>query len=249
LIGKIEQSLLDSADTHGCGWAILLDPDSLTEKEFLEAGARAQKVGADVIFVGGSFMGTPAFTIMTEKLKTLLDIPLVLFPGGASHISKGPDALLFTTLVSGRNPQYLIDEQVRGSVMVQAMGMEAIPTAYTLVDGGQTTAVEYISNTSPIPADQPKISMVTALAANMMGMRWCYLEAGSGAKNPVPAEHVLLVSKGTNMNVICGGGIKTPEAAALRAQAGAKIIVTGNIWEKISDEGLMKSFAQAIHYK
>ncbi len=249
MIGKIEQQLLDAAEAKGSAWAILLDPDSSSEEDFLEAGQRAQRVGADVIFVGGSFMGSPSFTVMTEKLKEILDIPLVLFPGGASHISKGPDALLFTTLVSGRNPQYLIDEQVRGSVMISALGLEPIPTAYCLIDGGQTTAVEYISNTRPIPADKPKITAVTALAANMMGMRWCYLEAGSGAKNPVPVQHVGMVALGTKMNVICGGGIRTPEDAAARAQAGAKIIVTGNLWEKVKDEALMIEFAQAIHYK
>lgn len=249
MIGPIEQQLLDAAKAKGSAWAILLDPDSSSEEDFLEAGRRAQRVGADVIFVGGSFMGSPSFTAMTEKLKEILEIPLVLFPGGASHISKGPDALLFTTLVSGRNPQYLIDEQVRGSVMIAALGMEPIPTAYCLIDGGQTTAVEYISNTRPIPADKPKIAAVTALGANMMGMRWCYLEAGSGAKNPVPVEHVAMVSMGTKMNVICGGGIRTAEDAGARARAGAQVIVTGNLWEKVKDEEMMKEFAAAVHYK
>ena len=132
--------------------------------------------------------------------------------------------------------------------MIHALKIEPIPTAYCLIDGGKPTSVEYFSNTRPIPADKPKISAATALGANMMGMRWFYLEAGSGAQNPVPVEHVGLVCKCTKMNVICGGGIRTAKDAGARAQAGAKIIVTGTIWEKVKDEESMKEFAAAVHY-
>lgn len=249
MIGAIEQRLLDIKKERGSIFTVLMDPDSQSPTDFIQSAERAQKCGADVIFVGGSFMGSPTFTKMVKDLKESIDLPLVLFPGGCSHISPGPDAVLFHTLLSGRNPQYLVDEQVRGAVMVQALGMEAIPTAYLLIDGGQVTAVEYVSNTRPIPANKPKITFATALAAQMMGMRWVYLEGGSGAKEPVPVEHVALVAQGTKTQVICGGGLVTPEMAGARVQAGASMIVTGNLWEKCKDEGLMQSFADAIHTK
>ncbi len=249
MIGPIEQQLLDIKKEQGAIFTVLMDPDSSNPKDFLEAGIRAQKCGADAIFVGGSFMGNPNFTKMTEDLKKTIDLPLVLFPGGCSHISKGPDAVLFHTLLSGRNPQYLVDEQVKGAIMLQALGMEPLPTAYLLIDGGRTTAVEYVSNTRPIPADKPKITYATALAAQMMGMRWVYLEAGSGAKTPVSVDHVALVAKGTSTNVIVGGGLIEPQMVAERVAAGASMVVTGNLWEKCKDEVLMKEFADAVHSK
>ncbi len=249
MIGRVEASLLAKKSKLGSLFTVLIDPDSYTPKEFIEMGIRAQRCGADCIFVGGSFMGGPNFTQMTLDLKKEIEIPLVLFPGSCSHVSAGPDAILFHTLLSGRNPQYLVEEQVKGAVMVQALKMEPIPTAYLLIDGGATTAVEYISNTRPIPHDKPKITFATALGAQMMGMRWVYLEAGSGAKRPVPVEHVALVAQRSQTHIICGGGIVRPELAAERAKAGAAMIVTGNLWEESQDETLMKEFASAIHFK
>jgi phosphoglycerol geranylgeranyltransferase len=248
-IGKVEQLFEDIAQQRGGVLAVLLDPDSNSPASFHSAAAFAVKGGADVLLVGGSFMGTAHFTAMIQSLKKEFQIPVVLFPGGAGQVMPGPDAILFTSLVSGRNPQYLIEQQIQGGVFVKGMGMEAIPTAYCLIDGGQTTAVEYISNTRPIPADKPKISMVTAIGAELMGMRWIYLEAGSGAKNPVPLEHIALVKTATNLGIIAGGGLVNPNLAAQRIQAGASVIVTGTIWEKQQDTELFKEFAAAIHAK
>ena len=161
----------------------------------------------------------------------------------------GFDAMLFMTLVSGRNPNYLIDEQVRGGVLVRSLQMEAIPTAYQLINSGKSTAVEYISATFPVPADKPKLSMVHSIAAELMGMRYVYLEAGSGAEHPVPLEHILYTRKSTELKIIVGGGIRTPKAAAERVTAGAQIIVTGTIWESEKDPSLLREFASAIHIR
>jgi phosphoglycerol geranylgeranyltransferase len=249
VIGTIEKKLLEVKQERGCLFTVLMDPDSYSPEDFVKSGVKAQENGADCLFVGGSFMGGPNFTQMTQELKNAIDIPLVLFPGSCSHISPGPDAVLFHTLMSGRNPQYLAEEQIKGSVMVQALGIEPIPTAYLLIESGAQTAVEYISNTRPIPRDKAKITFATALASQMMGMRWVYLEGGSGAKLPVPVDHVGLVSQKTKANVIVGGGIVSPELASERALAGASMVVTGNLWEKNKDEGFMKEFAAAIHHK
>lgn len=248
MLGSIEKQLIQTASEKGAVFTVLMDPDSHTAASFLQSAELAVKNGADCFFVGGSFMGNSDWNSMVSGLKSL-GLPVVLFPGGAAQVSPGADAILFTTLVSGRNPQYLIEEQIRGGVMVKSLGLEAIPAAYLLIESGATTAVEYISNTKPIPADKPKITAVTALGSQMMGMRWAYLEAGSGAQNPVPLAHIHACKKLTDLNLIVGGGIRTPELAAERARAGAKMIVTGNLWEKCQDEALIQAFADAIHQK
>ncbi len=243
---KIEENLIAKIKEHAL-FAVLLDPDSSESDAFLEMGKTAFEGGADLILVGGSLIGNANLPKKIAELKKSIDIPIILFPGGASQVVPGFDAMLFTSLVSGRNPQYLIEEQLRGGLMVKALGIEAFPTAYMLINSGPATAVEYISNTKPIPADKPKLTMAHAIAAELMGMRWTYLEAGSGAENPVPLEHIILTRKATNLNIIAGGGITTSQDAAARAKAGANVIVTGTIWEHNLDMRLMKEFAEAIH--
>ena len=249
MIGPVEQGLLETRERRGGVFAVLLDPDSHTPESFLASAEMAAEGGADLFLVGGSFMGTPLYAQMVKTLRERFTLPVVLFPGGGSHVVPGAQAILFTSLVSGRNPQYLIEEQIKGSVVVAAAKIEPIPTAYVLVDGGRTTSVEFISNTRPIPADKPKLSLVHALAASMMGMRWTYLEAGSGALNPVGIDHVKAVAGNVPTNLIVGGGLVKPEMARERVEAGASMIVTGNIWERVRDKALLGEFASAIHVK
>ncbi|MCQ2107315.1 MAG: geranylgeranylglyceryl/heptaprenylglyceryl phosphate synthase [Fibrobacter sp.] len=248
-IGKTEARLNAEIEKRGALFAVLLDPDTSDDEALLKSGVLAQENGADLILVGGSFMGNFNLPRQVAALKAKVDLPVVLFPGGASQVVPGFDAMLFMTLVSGRNPSYLIEEQVRGGALVRALNMEAIPTAYQLINSGRRTTVEYVSNTMPIPADKPKLSMVHSIAAELMGMRYVYLEAGSGAENPVPVEHIAYTRKATEMTIITGGGIKDPQTAAIRVAAGANIIVTGTLWEKVQDPILLKEFAAAIHTK
>lgn len=248
-IGKTESRLNAEMERCGALFAVLLDPDTSDDLALLKSGMLAAENGADVLFVGGSFMGNFNLPKQVEALKKAVSLPVILFPGGASQIVPGFDAVLFTTLVSGRNSNYLIDEQVRGGVLVRSLKMEAIPTAYQLINSGKRTAVEYISGTQPIPADKPKLSMVHSIAAELMGMRYVYLEAGSGAQTPVSVEHIAYTRKATKLKIICGGGIRTPEAASERVLAGAQVIVTGTLWETVNDSGLLKEFSAAIHAK
>jgi putative glycerol-1-phosphate prenyltransferase/phosphoglycerol geranylgeranyltransferase len=248
-IGKTESALNAEIERRGALFAVLLDPDASDDSALLKAGILAAENGADVLFVGGSFMGNFKLPAQVAALKAEVKLPIILFPGGASQVVPGFDAILFTTLVSGRNPNYLIDEQTRGGVLVRALHMEAIPTAYQLINSGKRTAVEYISGTMPVPADKPKLSMVHSVAAELMGMRYVYLEAGSGAETPVPVEHIAYTRKATELTIITGGGIREPETAATRVAAGAQIIVTGTLWEKVRDPGLLQEFAAAIHIK
>lgn len=247
MVGPIETKLKERIAQQRALFAVLLDPDTSDQGALLRSGIQAVDNGADLLLVGGSFMGNPHLPKQILELKARVPVPVVLFPGGSSQVVPGFDAILFTTLVSGRNPQYLIEEQVRGGVLVKAMGLEAIPTAYALINSGRATAVEFISNTRPIPADKPKLSMVHAIAAELMGMRWIYLEAGSGAETPIPLEHIAMTRKATELTVITGGGIVTPEMAQERVLAGAQVIVTGTLWEKVNDSNLVRQFAQAIH--
>ena len=246
MMGPIETRLNASIAEKGCLFIVLLDPDMGTDA-FIDAGLEAVEQGVDALFVGGSFIGNTGFPEMTSRLSKESKVPVVLFPGGASQVTPGPDAILFTSLLSGRNPQYLIDEQVKGAVLVKAYGLEPLPTAYLLIESGKTTAVEYISQTKPIPADKPIITAAHALAAQMMGQRWVYLEAGSGAERPVPSSMVAHVREFCNLNILVGGGIKTPEAAEERAKFGAHGIVIGTAYEKIRDKSLLKEIGEAIH--
>ncbi len=246
-MGSTEKSLLESLKTRKALFWVLLDPDSAPPESIIANGLKAAKHGADALLLGGSFIGNPNFTRIATELKKETALPIILFPGGSSHIAPGPDAILFTTLLSGRNPQYLIDEQVKGAVLIKGIGMEAIPTAYLLVESGRTTAVEFISNTKPLPADKPAIAAAHAMAAELLGLRWVYLEAGSGAQNPVPTDMVHYVRLACPLKVIVGGGIRSPEEARQRVNAGADAIVIGNLFESESDPARFMEFADAIH--
>ena len=236
-LGKTELRLNAEIEKRGALFAVLLDPDTSDEAAFVKAGAMAAENGADLLLVGGSYLGNFTLPKQVAALKANVDLPVVLFPGGASQVVPGFDAMLFMTLVSGRNPNYLIDEQVRGGALVRALNMEAIPTAYQLINSGKRTTVEYISGT------------MNSIAAELMGMRYVYLEAGSGAEEPVPVEHIAYTRKATEMTIMTGGGIKDPQTAAIRVAAGANIIVTGTLWEKVEDPKLLAEFASAIHVK
>jgi putative glycerol-1-phosphate prenyltransferase/phosphoglycerol geranylgeranyltransferase len=243
---KIEEKLVAKIK-EGALFAVLLDPDASEGDAFSGTGKMAFEAGADLILVGGSLIDNASLPKKVAELKSAANIPILLFPGGASQVVPGFDAMLFTSLVSGRNPQYLIEEQLRGGLMVKTLGIEALPTAYILINSGPATTVEYISNTRAIPANKPKLTMAHAIAAELMGMRWVYLEAGSGAENPVPLEHIAMTSKATSLNIIAGGGIMNPQDAHKGVKAGACVIVTGTIWEKNPDINLMREFAKAVH--
>ena len=247
MIGKIESSLVEGLKTRMALFFVLLDPDSGSTEHVVECGLKAAKHGADALLLGGSFVGNATFTKISAELKKETSLPIILFPGGCSHVVPGPDAILFTTLLSGRNPQYLIDEQVKGAVLVKGFGIEALPTAYLLVESGKTTAVEFISNTRPLPSDKPGIAAAHAMAAELLGLRWVYLEAGSGAQNPVPTQMVQVVRASTPLKLIVGGGIRTPKEARERVLAGADAIVIGNLFEKEKDPALFIEFAIAVH--
>ena len=180
-----------------------------------------------------------------KKIKSISNIPVILFPGGVNQINKYFDAILFLSLLSGRNPHYLIGEQVLAAPIVKDLGIETIPTGYLLIDGGSSTSVEYISGTKPLPPHRPDLLVGHALAAQFLGMKMIYLECGSGAQRRIPNETLKIVSNEIDIDVIVGGGIKTPEDANQLVNSGASFIVIGSAIENSKE--LISDFASAIH--
>lgn len=229
---------------YQAGYLVLVDPDRIKLKEIPRFAQLAQSAGVDAILLGGSFLTNDLSTI-AETLKKSTDLPIILFPGSAMQVTPHADAILFMSLLSGRNANYLIGEQVKAAPMIQRVGLETISTGYILIDGGQQTAVSFISNTTPIPNDKVEIAWAHALAGQYLGMKLIYLEAGSGAKKPVPDQIINSVKKQVTVPIIVGGGIRSPEVARKKVVAGAQFVVTGNVIEH--DPSLMKAFAEAIH--
>ena len=210
--------------------AVLLDPDNYTQTSIRNWCKYTQKQ-IDFFFVGGSLTTESIFKLV-KSLKELTQIPIVLFPGNLLQIDENADALLLLSLVSGRNPELLIGNHVIAAPFIKKSGLECISTAYMLVESGITTSVEYISNTKPIPRTKTNIAVATAMAAELLGFKQIYLEAGSGALNHVPCEMIEAVRKETKLPIIVGGGIKSSADLKKIYQAGADMAVVGNSLEK-----------------
>ena len=234
-------------DRRGVGYLVLVDPDGYTPDRLEQLIDIALDADVDAFLVGGSYLFSDRLDDTVLILKKTTDRPVILFPGSASQLSKYADGLLFLSLISGRNPQFLIEEHVRAAPVIKRMGLEPVPTGYMLIAGGTETAVEFISDTRPIPAGKPDLAAVHALAAEFLGMKLLYLESGSGASRSVPEKMIATVKQWSTLPLMVGGGIKTPQAAASKVKAGADFIVTGNVLETSETFGLVKEIALAIH--
>jgi len=226
---------------------VLLDPDKGSIKELVHLAQNCQASGVDGLLIGGSLLFSNTLDTLVSEIKKVVSIPVILFPGDGRQLSKHADGLLFMSLLSGRNPHYLIGEQVLSAPTVHALGIETIATGYLLVESGKTTSVEYISHTKPIPQDKPEIAVAHALAAQFLGFQILYLESGSGAEQPVPIEMVQAVNQKVDIPLFVGGGIRTPEQAKACVEAGASFIVTGTVIEESNDLVLLQSMVDAIH--
>lgn len=226
-------------------FTVLIDPDKVDQQKTEQLVTLAVDAKVDYFFVGGSLVISNTLDDCIRQLKSLCNIPVVLFPGAPSQVSKYADALLYLSVISGRNPELLIGQHVISAPFVKQSGLEIIPTGYMVVDGGAPTTVSYISNTTPIPADKNDIAMCTAMAGEMLGMRVIYMDAGSGAKRPITETMIEKVSKHIEAPVIVGGGITDPEKAYRNCRAGADVIVVGNAIEK--DASLIREMSDAVH--
>jgi len=221
--------------------ALLVDPDKYSQESLALFVELAKETLPDCIMVGGSLVaGSVEQVVQYIKLHT--NIPVVLFPGNNHQLCNEADALLLLSLLSGRNADFLIGQHVVAAKAIRDSGIESISTGYILIDGGCSTSVEYMSNTKPIPRDKVEIIVATAIAGELIGNRMVYLEAGSGAINPVSKEAIQAVRQAISLPIIVGGGIRTVEQAKDAYLAGADMIVVGNALEK--DRFFMRDLAQ-----
>jgi putative glycerol-1-phosphate prenyltransferase len=243
------QRLIQSKNSFKAAYLILIDPDKLPRNEVRDFVETACRESVDGFLVGGSLLQTPDLDSFVTAVKTAAaDKPVILFPGSVQQLSPQADAVLFLSLLSGRNAQHLIGSQVMAAPILYKLGLEAIATAYLLVESGRPTSAEFMSGTTPLPRHKPEIAVAHALAAQYLGFQTIYLEAGSGADMPVPDEIVAAISRTVKTPLIVGGGIRTPEEAAAKVKAGASFIVTGNVLEKNNDGKFIRAFAKAIHH-
>ena len=246
---NIYSQLLKTIEIKGAAYLILIDPDKLNSDKFETFIKKCNDADVDGFLIGGSLMLNGDIDSFIKKVKQLTDLPVIIFPGAVDQISKLADAILYLSVVSGRNPEHLIGKHVLAAPLIKRAKLEPISTAYILIESGTATTAQYMSGSSPIPRNKPEIAAATALASEYIGMKFIYLEAGSGAQQTVPNEMVKAVSSVCSVPIIVGGGIKSPSAAREKVDNGAKIIVTGNFFENENNWGLIKEFADAVHKK
>jgi putative glycerol-1-phosphate prenyltransferase len=242
------QKLQDIVQTKGAAFVQLLDPDSLQLDHIEDVVRNAKENGVDIFFIGGTLLLNKNFEEFVKQVKSYAgEFPVILFPGSIFQVSRYADAILYLSVISGRNPSYLIDNQVLAAPVVWQLQLESISCGYMLVESGQMTSAEFMSNSRPIPRNKPDLALAHALAAQYLGFQTVYLEAGSGAQLSVPENMVAAVSKTIDIPVMVGGGIRTPEIAAKKVEAGAAFVVIGNHFEDAKNYSKMKEFSDAIH--
>jgi putative glycerol-1-phosphate prenyltransferase len=224
--------------------AVLVDPDKGNTDTWTTLALLASVNQVDLFLVGGSLLVHQQLDACINTLKQHSNIPVILFPGSPAQITPLADGILLLSLISGRNADLLIGQQVQAAAALKQSGLELLPTGYVLIDGGAPTTVSYISNTLPIPANKPEIAALTALAGEQLGLKLLYLEAGSGAKQPVSLKSIAAVSHQITVPLIVGGGIRSGKAAYEACKAGADVIVIGTAFEE--EPNLLPEIAGAL---
>ena len=241
------QYLKNVISEKGAGYLCLIDPDNHNTEQAVKIATTCEYCDVDALLVGGSIMFKNEFEHNLRKIKEAVNIPVIIFPGIFHSIFPYADALLMLSMMSSRNPDLLIGEQVKAAPLIKSYGLETIPTAYLLIESGSLTSVQYMSHSFPIPRAKTAIAVAHSLAAQYLGMKLIYLEAGSGAKNSVPNKMIREVKNNVDIPIIVGGGIRTPKEAKEKVDNGADFIVTGTVIENNNNEDLIKEFSKAIH--
>ena len=242
---SIYDSIKNKALTGSKQFAVLIDPDKLNDDQLLDVVDLSNKASVDLFFIGGSLITQGKFESVIKLIKANSDIPAILFPGSTMQISNEADGILFLSLISGRNPEFLIGSHVVSAPYLKESKLEVISTGYMLIESGNATTALYMSNTHPIPYHKPDIAMSTALAGEMLGMKLIYMDGGSGAQRPISKEMISTVKENINIPIIVGGGIRETQQAIDACNAGADVVVVGNATEK--DNSIIQKFAEAIH--
>ncbi len=226
-------------------FAVLIDPDKQSRQELLEIIKKVNSANADFFFVGGSLLTHDSLEECITTIKANSSIPVILFPGNAMQVNNQAEAILFLSLISGRNAEMLIGKQVITAPILKQSKLEILPTGYMLIDSGKQTTVSYMSNTTPIPYDKHEVAACTAMAGEMLGLKIIFMDGGSGAKNPISEKMISSVRNVINVPLIVGGGIDCGEKAIANCKAGADVIVVGNAIEK--KKSLITEIANAVH--
>lgn len=237
-------SIYNSICKPGKKFALLIDPDKYKVHTLIATLYAADELRIDLILVGGSLVSDRIDSTI-EIIRKNTNIPVVLFPGSLMQLSNKADALLLLSLISGRNPEYLIGNHVLAAPYLKKSNLEIIPTGYILVGDRNTSSVEYISNTQPIPSDKFDMVSATAMAGEFMGNRLIYLESGSGAESPVSPALIEEVKRNISVPLIVGGGLRTPRQVSAVSKAGADMIVVGNAIENNLE--LLDTLVSALH--
>jgi len=241
---NVYPSLLEKQQHGQKAFTVLIDPDKVDSSSLSSLVKAANDNRVDYFFVGGSLVVSDHLDECIEQIKKESAIPVILFPGSPSQLSCHADALLYLSLISGRNPELLIGQHVISAPFVKKSGLEIISTGYMVIDGGAPTTVSYISGAAPIPSDKAEIALCTAMAGEMLGHKLIYMDAGSGAKKAISEEMISLVSKNIDVPLVVGGGIRDAEKAYRNCKAGADVIVVGNAIEK--EPSLLEEMAAAV---
>jgi phosphoglycerol geranylgeranyltransferase len=228
--GSVEQYLLEKIESEGAIHITLIDPEKITPARASRVAGKAKSSGTSAIMIGGStFASTTHLTSVIKAVKRTVKIPVILFPNNITGISRHADAIWFMSLLNSVDPYFLVGAQILGAPLVKRYGLEPISLGYIIVGDGGAAGV--VGKAVPVPYNKPRLAAAHALAGQYLGMRFIYLEAGSGAKTPVPPEMIRTVKSSVDVPLVVGGGIKSRSQAFAAASAGAAIIVTGNIVE------------------
>ncbi|MBK8845278.1 MAG: geranylgeranylglyceryl/heptaprenylglyceryl phosphate synthase [Bacteroidetes bacterium] len=241
---NVLNSILQKCDNHKKQLAVLIDPDKADANSIETICSMCNRASVDLIFVGGSLITHGDLNFTISEIKKNTSIPIVSFPGNHLQISELTDALLFISLVSSRNADMIIGQHIQAAPYIRKKNIETISTAYMLIEGGSNTTAHYLSNSNPIPREKAEIAAATAMAAEMIGYKCIYLEAGSGAKLHVPVAMIAAVKKSISLPILCGGGIRDANTAKLMADAGADVLVIGTAFEH--HPALIQEIAEAI---
>lgn len=226
------------------GFLFLLDPDRVTPSDIKSIIEEINRSGVDAILLGTSMLFNFDLNRVAREIKKYSKVPVILFPGSAHQLSPDVDAVLFLSLISGRNPELLIGEHVRAAPLIRKYGVEPIPVGYMLIESSNLTSARFMSNSIPIPRDKPDIAKAHALAGEYLGLKLIYVDAGSGAEKSVSEAMISEIKSVITIPLIVGGGIKTPEEARDKVKAGADFVVVGNAFEQ--DMSILKDFCRVV---
>jgi putative glycerol-1-phosphate prenyltransferase len=243
----VYQRILDAYQKDAPQLFVLVDPDKADPAELPGFVAEAEEAGVDGFLIGGSLALLPRFEACILAMKVVAKTPVIIFPGGVHQISGEADAILFLSTISGRNADQLIGQHVIAAPMIHELELEAISTGYMIISSDHVTSTEYMSYSKPIPREKAEIAAAHGLAAELLGMKLIYLEAGSGSVQSVPPEMIRMLRSLLNIPLIVGGGIRTPECAAEKVAAGAAIVIIGNHFENDQNRNQLRAFAEAVH--